>query len=51
MCKIVTTGDTNLKIFLNPGAGGGITFDAKALLSKIKKNHANFENSHYPLNP
>ena len=36
---------------LNPGAGGGITFDAKALLSQIKENHANFENSHYSLNP
>ena len=35
----------------NPGAGGGITFDAKALLSEIKKIHANFENSHYSLNP
>ena len=34
---------------INPGAGGGITFDAKALLSKIKKIHANFENSYYSL--
>ena len=40
-----------LNFGFNPGAGGGITFDAKALLSEIKKFPANFENSHYTLNP
>ena len=35
---------------LNLGAGVGITFYAKALLSEIKENNANFENSHYTLN-
>ena len=39
-----------LNFGFNPGAGGGITFDAKALLSQIKENHANSENFHYSLN-